>query len=296
MVRIRFLLFSMEQCRKINRHFLGIGRKIGLFFPTLRYDLESSELINDYDHYLTAAFFSALVYCLAAFILFFCLFFIKNKGYNPSGLLYSIIIGFVFFLVFLLLHAYYPKIMSQKIARDTDTGLISVLRNIIIMRSSGISLYGAISNVAKSKQGKISEEFSEVVKDINAGIGEVKALERLAVKTKSELLKKFCWQLINSLNSGAPVANALRTVLDTAINTQKRAIKNYSAELNLWILIYLLLAAALPTLGIIVFVIFSSIGGSSVGVGHLIGIVVLSVIMQIVLIGFVKSRVPKVYL
>ena len=109
-------------------------------------------------------------------------------------------------------------------------------------------------------------------------------------------MKKFSWQLINSLNSGAPIAGALKTVLETAINTQKRSIKNYAAELNLWILFYLLLAAALPTLGIIVLVIFSSIGGNSVGISHLMGLVGISIVTQIVLIGFVRSRIPRVYL
>jgi len=222
--------------------------------------------------------------------------FAKYAGYSPNGLIISITIGLSFFFVFLVLHTMYPKIIAQKIARDTDTRLIFIIRNILIMVSSGVSLYGALSNVAKSKQGKISEELTEVVNDINAGISEVKALEKLAIKTKSELLKKFSWQLINSLNSGAPPANALRTVLDTATNMLIRSIKNYAAELNLWILFYLLLAAALPTLGIIVFVIFSSIGGSSVSVFHLLGMVAASIITQIVLIGFVKSRIPRVYL
>jgi len=295
-LRIKFLLFSTEQAQKISRYFLWIGRKLNLFFPSTKYDLDSAELDVDSDRYLTASFFSALIYGIIFFGLFFGLMFAKYAGYSPNGLIISITIGLSFFFVFLVLHTMYPKIIAQKIARDTDTGLIFIIRNILIMVSSGVSLYGALSNVAKSKQGKISEELTEVVNDINAGISEVKALEKLAIKTKSELLKKFSWQLINSLNSGAPPANALRTVLDTATNMLIRSIKNYAAELNLWILFYLLLAAALPTLGIIVFVIFSSIGGSSVSVFHLLGMVAASIITQIVLIGFVKSRIPRVYL
>lgn len=295
-VRVKFLLISTEKAKRINRHFLWLGRKLSFFVPTLKYELDSAEIDCDYDHYLTASFLSAFIYAILFFGLFFALMLIKFKVLSTSVLLYSLIAGFSGFMVFLILHLFYPKLMAQKIALETEMGLIFVLRNILIMVSSGISLYSALNNVAKSKQGKISEELSEVVKDVNAGVSEIKALERMAVKTKSELLKKFSWQLINSLNSGAPVIGALKTVLETATASQKRSIKNYAAELNLWILFYLLLAAALPTLGIIVLVIFSSIGGNSVGVGHLIGLVGLSIVTQIILIGFVKSRVPRVYL
>jgi pilus assembly protein TadC len=264
--------------------------------PTLKYELDSAEIDVDADHYITASFFSALVYAFLFFCLFFALLFAKTKGFLAINLGYSFIAGLSGFMVFMILHLFYPKLMAQKIAQETEVGLIFVLRNILIMVSSGISLYGALSNVAKSKQGKISEELSEVVKDVNAGISEIKALEKMAVKTKSELLKKFSWQLINSLNSGAPIGGALKTVLETATNTQRRSIKNYAAELNLWILFYLLMAAALPTLGIIVLVIFSSIGGNSVGISHLLGLVGVSIVTQIALIGFVKSRIPRVYL
>lgn len=295
-MQVRFLLIPISKAKKINRRILWLGKYLSYIFPTLKYDLDSAEIDIDLERYLIASFISALIYGTLFFGLFFALMFIKYKAIEINGTLISILTGVCFFSVFFILHTYYPKIISQKIARETDSGLISVLRNILIMVSSGISLYSALCNVAKSKHGKISEEISEVVNDINSGMSEIKSLEKLALKTKSELLKKFSWQLINSLNSGAPVANALKIVLETATNNQKRAIKNYAAELNLWILFYLLMAAALPTLGIIIFVIFSSIGGASASISQLIGIVIFSIITQIALIGFVKSRVPKVYL
>lgn len=295
-MEVKFLLIPLEKARNINRYFLWIGRKLNKFFPALEFDLETAELNISSDKFLTASFFSGLIYGALFSALFFGLFFLKNKGFVFDSLITSLLIGFVFFFAMFVLHTMYPKIIAQKVARDTEAGLIAILRNILIMVSSGISLYKALDNASKSNNGKISEELKEVVKNINSGISEIKALEKLAIKSKSELMKKFSWQLINSLNSGAPVANALKTVLESAINIQKRAIKNYAAELNLWILFYLLLAAALPTLGIIIFVIFSSIGGSSVGMSQLFGIVGFSIIMQIGLIGFVKSRVPKVYL
>ena len=184
-MKVKFLLISTDAAKRINRHFLWIGRKISFFVPALRYDLESAEIDLDFDHYNTAAFFSALIYSFLFFCLFFVLLLLKYKIYSNTILGYAFIAGFSGFMVFLILHLFYPKLIAQKIAQETEIGLIFVLRNILIMVSSGISLYGALNNVAKSKHGKISEELAGVIKDINAGISEIKALEKMAIKTKS---------------------------------------------------------------------------------------------------------------
>ena len=72
------------------------------------------------------------------------------------------------------------------------------------------------------------------------------------------------------------------------------AIKAYSAELNLWTLVYLIVAAAVPSLGITFLVIASSIGGSGIGPEAVILIVLLSMIVQITMIMLIRSKVPKV--
>ena len=81
-VRVKFLLFSIENANKINRHFLWIGRKISFLVPSLKYELDSAEIDADYDHYFTASFFSACVYALLFFSLFIS---ISNNFLVQSG-------------------------------------------------------------------------------------------------------------------------------------------------------------------------------------------------------------------
>ncbi|PJA21266.1 MAG: hypothetical protein COX63_00250, partial [Candidatus Diapherotrites archaeon CG_4_10_14_0_2_um_filter_31_5] len=175
-----------------------------------------------------------------------------------------------------------------------DQNLIFALKSMLIQVKSGIPLFNAIENVAKTNYGVVSDEFKIVVKEIMAGTPEANAIEKMALRTKSEYLRKAGWQIVNSIKSGASVVGALETTIETLTTNQLRAIKNYSAELNLWILLYLLLAAAIPTLGITFMVILSSMGGSDISELHIMLTIIFAFVIQVVLIGFVKNRKPKV--
>ncbi len=295
-MRVRLMLFSIERARNINRRFIWIGEKLSGVFFKLKYDLGNAGIEIEAEKYLTASFFSALAYFAMFFLLFFGLMFVRDGAVLPQNTLFSLGVGTAFFFVFFMLHVFYPKIMSQKIASSIDNSLLFALKSMYIQVTSGVSLYESMVNVSKSDYGVVSKEFGEVVRDISSGESEPKALEKLALKTKSEHLKKTCWQLLNSIRSGASVQGSLQSIVNVLTREQERAIKNYAAELNMWILMYLLLAAAIPTLGVTFLVILSSMGGASVGPEHIVTIVIGAFVIQVILIGFVKNRVPKVFL
>jgi len=97
------------------------------------------------------------------------------------------------------------------------------------------------------------------------------------------------------MKSGASLKGAITSIVEILTNYQHRMIKDYTAELNLWILMYLLLAVALPALGITFVVILSSLAGASIQEFHIWLLVGAAIVNQIVLTGFIKNRIPKVY-
>ncbi|MFH1255979.1 MAG: type II secretion system F family protein [Candidatus Diapherotrites archaeon] len=295
-MRVKFLLFSVERAQRINRRFLWIGKLLSRFFPKVGENLNNAELGIPAEHYLTASFFSALVYGVLFYALFMALFFVRSQQeLLPENIFLSTLIGACFSVLFFFLHIIYPKLIAQQLASGIDDSLIFALKSILIQVSSGIPLFYAMKNISNAKYGRVSAEFREVVQAINAGSSEYEALEHLALKTKSDFLRKTSWQLTSSLRSGASLVGALVSVVETLTNHEIRAIKNYAAELNLWILLYLLVAAAIPTLGITFLVIISSFGGSSMGEIHVISFVLLAFILQFLFIGFIKTRIPKVF-
>ena len=289
------MLYSIEKAENINRKFVGIGEKLkGLFF-NLQYNLEQAGIKIAAEKYLTAAFFSGLVYGIVFFFVFYALFFLRDNAISPQNSIFAFLIGIVFSIIFFVIHVIYPKLMAQKYGKTIDQKLVFALKNMLIQVNSGVSLFDAIVNISKADYGNVSKEFAEIAKEVNSGESETKALEKMALKTKSDYLKKTAWQLVSSIKSGASLQKALGSIVANLTNMQSREIKDYSAELNLWILVYLLLAAAVPTLGITFLVILSSLGGAAIGPEHVLLIVFGSFATQIILIGFIKNRVPQVF-
>jgi len=295
-LRIKFLIYSVEGANKINRRFVWIGQFLNKVFINVKYDLDKANIPINSEKYITASFFSAVVYGLISFLFFYFLFFARDGVFTAENSILSALIGVVFTGLFFMLHLAYPSIMSKNYAAGIDNSLIFALNNMLIQVSSGVSLFSAMSNVSKFNYGNVSKEFENVVKDVSSGESEAKAIEKLALKTRSEYLKKISWQLLTSLRSGASLKGSLSTVVSALNAMQIRAIKNYAGELSMLILMYLMIAAAIPTLGITFLVILSSMGGASIGPDAVISVIIGAAIMQIVLIGFIKTRVPKVYL
>lgn len=290
-MRVRFLLLSIEQANALPSRVVGLGTNIARIFPSLRPTLKLAHLPITAENYSAAALVSALAYGLVFGILFTIIGFFSTQGLNAFQV--GISMGFVTALAAFTLHLFYPHIIAQQSAGGVEQGLMFALRSLQIQVNSGVSLYDAMANVARSNYGNISQEFEMVVQEINAGVNEATALERLALRTDSAFLKKTVWQLVTNIRAGSPLSSALQSIVTTLTEYQSRAIKGYAAELNMWILIYLLIAAALPTIGITFMVILSSIGGSEIKPDTIYQTIIAAFVIQVILIGFIGSRAPR---
>ena len=286
------MVFSIEQASRINRRLIGIGNMLVRLYPTLKYDLRSSSLEIEAGAYAAVALLSSLLWggCLYLFSYFA----FSSRGV-PNASLLSLLPGLLIMLVILLFQLIYPRVLARKVAEKVDRELIFALKDIYIQINSGVSLFDAMCNVSNSGYGAVSDDFGMAVREVTAGDSEEMALEKLAMKTKSDYFKKALWQLITALRSGASTAGALRSVIDVLISYQHRVIKNYCSELNFWILMFMLLAATIPTLGITLSVVLSTFGRAGITPLIFIEFMLASFIIQAVMIGFLKSRRPEVY-
>jgi flagellar protein FlaJ len=290
------MLVTIEQANRLPSLLIAIGRRMEKFFPSMESKLELAHIRTRVENYFGAVILSAFVYAVIFGVILGVIGYFAPAFGGARGLIQLGIVGsLVSFLGAFLLHLIYPGIMAQQYSTGIDTGLAFAIKSLLIQVNSGVSLYDSMTNVAKSGYGKISEEFEKVVQEINAGMTEATALERLALRTESTFLKKMVWQLVTSIRAGSSVNAALESIMETLTEYQSRNIKNYAAELNMWILLYLLVAAALPTIGITFMVILSAIGGSDISEETIFMTVGLAFVIQIVLIGFIGTRAPKGY-
>lgn len=288
------MLFSLEKAKTFSDRYLFLGRFLSKLIFSLKYDLQNAEINIDVERYCLAALISALLYAIMFLFVGLAFGAIISKQVGAFTLTLMIVFSLGSFLLMLIFHLLFPKLAAMQLATMVDQELLFALRTMLIQLSSGISLFEGMKLIAKSNYGQVSSEFSLVVRDINSGMNETEALEKLAFRTKSEVLKKTAWQIITTIRSGGSIVNALNSQVEALIAQQVDSIKAYSAELNLWTLVYLIIAAAMPSLGITFLVIASSIGGSGIGPETVILIVVLSISIQATMILLVRSKVPKV--
>lgn len=288
------LLFPIEKAKEFSERFLGIGRILSKIVFSLEYDLQKAEIKIEPEKYALASFISAIIYGFIFLFIGLAFGVIIMREINQNTFMIMTASGVISFFGALIFHLIYPKIQANQIAANVDEELIFALRTILIQVSSGISLFEAIKAISRSNYGQVSQEFKDVIRDVNTGMSEQTALEKLAFKTNSDILKKTIWQIITTMKSGGSVVNALQSEINELVENQVETIKKYSAELNLWTLIYLLIAAAMPSLGVTFLVIASSVGGSGIGSEAVILIALLAFCVQGALIFLVRGQVPKV--
>jgi flagellar protein FlaJ len=288
------MLFPLEKAKTLSEKYLFLGKLLSKIIFSLKYDLQKAEMHIDPERYCLAAFLSALIYGVLFIFVGLAFGIVITKGFGTITIILAVIFSIGISLAMLFFHLIYPKLASMQLASMVDQELLFALRTMLIQLSSGISLFETMKGVSKSNYGQVSTEFAIVIKDVNTGMSETEALEKLAFRTKSEVLKRTTWQLITTLRSGGSIVVALNSQVDALVAQQMDLIKAYSAELNLWTLIYLIIAAAMPSLGITFLVIASSIGGSGIGPEAVMLIVLLSICVQAAMIFLIRSKVPKV--
>jgi pilus assembly protein TadC len=280
----------MEQ---IGRRWPKIGKICLAIQPSLKETMRKLSFSFDGETYAAGSLISSFLYGLIFFAIMSTVLTIKGDSEEPVRVALGAGIGM--WAVFFLLHLIYPGIMLKKVAAMENKDLLFALREIIMDVDSGVPLYESMKNVAVGDYRKVSAAFEGVVREIESGTSEVEALRNLALKSESEFMKRTIWQMVNAIEAGASMANALGGIADALEAASYREIKNYSANLNFLLLMYMLVAAVAPSLGVTFMVLLSAFGGLGVDlstVGMLVGG---SAILQVIMIGYMNSTRPELF-
>ncbi len=293
--KIPLLLLSFDAMERFSRRFRDAGIILAKMKPGLENDLKALDIDIPPDSYAFGSFLSALLYGVIFFLI--TVFILELRGGYEEEFLYKIatVVGIAFLLIFFVLHLIYPKIVAKKTATKENKDLLFALRDMMMMVESGVLLFDAMKSVARSDYGHASKDFEKVIKKIDAGMPEREALKQLALTSESEYMKRASWQLVNALESGATVENALTSIVAALEEQMYRDIRNYSVNLNFLMLIYMLVAAAMPALGITFLTILSTFSGVGITAQTIWIVISASLIAQIVLIGYMIATRPEIF-
>ena len=279
---------------------IGFARRLNLihrffliFNPDLKKDLFDMNHLYDEKEYIGIGFIS---YSFLALLLGFLIFWLALQ--KEKGISLSILLGFgtwfsiVFFLTYFLVKL--PKSFLKSRSVEIDGSLNFALKELLLQNKSGAGLFESLVSLANSNYGALSSEIDVLVRRVNAGIPLGRALEDLSKKARSTYFKKAIWQLINSVKTGSDLESSLLPIVEEIDAFQKTQIQNYSRELNLWSLVYMMFSVAIPTIGSTMLVVLSVFANMGVSQTFFIGFAFSCMILQIILIILVKSRRPNI--
>lgn len=291
--KIPLILLSLQQMSWLGRRMRGLGRILLLVNPNLSAVLPKLKIDVESSSYAVASLFSSLIYGSVFFLLAYAAIYYRGEIVEPA--LPALAIGICIWSVFFLLHMIYPGIIVKKVAAKESNDLLFALREMMVDIDGGVPLYDSMKNVAAGEYGYVSRDLEGVVRDIERGVPDRVALRELALRTESEYMKRALWQMVNALESGASLSSALAGIVQSIESYIYRDIKNYSSNLNLLMLLYMLGATVIPSLGITFLVLLSAFSGLGVTFTTLIMLLMSSVLLQLVMIGYMSSTRPEIF-
>jgi len=190
-----------------------------------------------------------------------------------------------------------PKVKIKKRSALIEKNLGYALKDLEIQTSAGIPIFDAIVHVANGGYAECSDEFKQVIKKVEGGSSIVRALDEVGMHTSSPFLRRIIWQIVNSMYAGSDVSLALKSISEDLTREKETRIKAYGQEMNLWSLMYMLMVIVLPSQGITLLIILSSLVDLFGQIDKNLvfgGIVVFLTFFQFMLIGMIKNKRPIV--
>ncbi len=206
---------------------------------------------------------------------------------------YILIVFFITFFMFIPFFKSQPDIIIKKKSREIEKELLFATRFLMIEIQSGVSLFDAMINISKNYE-YIGKEFSEIVNNVNLGTSLEDAIENATEKTPSNGFRKVLWQILNSLKTGANIADSLNAVIEQITREQMIEVKEYGRKLNPLAMFYMIMAVILPSIGITMAVLLSSFLSLPLDLNVLLIIAGFLFFMQFMFYNMIRSMRPAV--
>ncbi len=281
---------------KLCHRFRGIGRVVAGMVPGLETELRQADIHIHRELFGAAIFVNMAAFFLGGLILAAA----SSLAVNAKGLAsldtititqISIGTGLFFAAAGSVQLIMYPKITLKKKIRDLEANLVFALRTMLVQVRSGVTLFDAINSVAKGDNGQVSAEFGKAVKRIDTGSYQNDALEELAENNPSLYFRRAIWQLVNGLKAGTDVSQVMESLVEGLSTEKSNQIKKYGNSLKMLSMLYMMIGAIVPALGLTLLIILSIF----VNINETIfwGMFAFLTVGQFMFIGIIKNARPS---
>jgi archaeal flagellar protein FlaJ len=289
-VRVPLLLMGQKTALRVSHLLLGFSSRLKPMFPFLEGDFYKLDADTDVDNYLAASVLNAIMYLFMGFFLAFA---VLYRLKHPMTYPYSIITGVVCSLTVFFVCLIYPRWISRNRIKQLDRDLLFAARHLRIQTTANVPLFEALVS-ASDGYGAVSEEFSKIVKNVQAGTNLSVALEESAAKNPSYYYNRILWQISNAVKAGTTVGPVLAEIVDFLAEEQRIDMRNYGAQLNTLAIMYLMACIIGPTIGLIFMMVISSFVELPINDTVMYGLLGGVVFVQYMFVGMIESRRPVV--
>lgn len=273
----------------LSKRMEGLGEFIASFFPSLKLELMQAGVDMPPRRYAAVSLISATVNFLFVSLLIILIGYMAKREVVLLGFFAGLLVGISSFLTII----FYPAVVARRRTRALEGNLIPALRQLLINLKSGVPLFQAMTSVSVG-YGPVSEEFAKMVEQMSAGVPQTDVLNEASKRNPSFRFRRVLWQISNALKVGSDVGVAIEEMINELTKERMAEIQRYGQELNPWVMIYMVLAVVLPSLGITMLIIIMSFMNVLVPRSIFPAVFVFLFIFQLFFISFVKSRRPAV--
>ncbi len=243
------------------------------------------------EQFIKRTFVSSLY---TAFGLDFILFMLLANFMDTTRLIVILILSLP--ILWFILFFYFFNIVTVKISkldREINKEIIFAGRFLIVELESGVPLYNALENLARSYK-VVGAYFREIIEKVKVGTSLEEAINEAVELVPAASLRKILWQISNSLKTGSDVTKPLKNVIETLIREQQILVQEYGRKLNPLAMFYMLIAIIIPSLGITLATIISIFIGLQLNLTILLSVVGLLGFVQFMFISIISSARPPV--
>jgi flagellar protein FlaJ len=250
--------------------------------------MREADMSIQVDDFIKKSLIKACFLSVALIILTAILFMLQNISFI---LLIPLLILYVIFSVFLFLQE--PVALASKRRRNIDREVLFAGRHLWISLKGGLPLFDSIVAISKSNYGEVSKEFNKIAEKVFLGIPLDTAMQETIEDCPSPTFRRIILQIINSVRSGADVANSLEVVLEQVSKEQVIDVKEYGQKLNPLVMFYLVMGIIFPSLGISIGILLLSFAGIRLSGMNIWALVPLIAIIQYSFLTYIELSRPS---
>jgi flagellar protein FlaJ len=288
-MRIPLSLLPPNVLLNLSKHAEGMGEFISSLLPNLRLQLMQADVDMPARRYAAVSLISATFNSIFIATVIILAGFATRRQVVLVGIFTGLLVWVASFLTIL----FYPAIIATRRTRQLEANLIPALRQLLINIKSGVPLFQAMTSVSVG-YGPVSREFAKMVEQMSAGVAQTDVLNEASKRNPSSRFRRVLWQISNALKVGSDVGNAIEEMINELMKERISDIQRYGQELNPWVMIYMVLAVVLPSLGITMMMIIMSFMNVLIPKTIFPAVFLFLLLFQLFFISFVKSRRPAV--